>query len=313
MIVISYLQACNVTDHVTSTQKTPEISKENTSTNTQPENISVTLKDYSGLWYSQDSRNVKDKYGDIYTSGSQIILNIPNNGKDGTIKITSASLPPASRIASFETKLHLENNYTGTFSFDNDGWGHKGEGTVSFNQNNNQIDVDIEFINSIDSNWGVFIGKRSFIRNIPEPDHSNNENSTKKDQNDTSQAKGTIESSNIVNFTIGQYKASLEVPAKWKDKYHFQDNGETCYFYYKSKLTDNFLLFELIPMPNYKWDDLNHNGQGDSGNYYTLLTKQGNIDFVYRTHVIEDWPVEDEYNTILADFKKSLAKTFKIN
>jgi hypothetical protein len=210
------------------------------------------------------------------------------------MKVTTVSRPPASRIASVESKLHFDSNFTSEFKFDDDGWGNQGSGYVSLK--GDRVEVTLRISKDAGDNWGIFDGKKTFMRNQPEFGKANNSDSTGE-----------------IGIKIGTHRASLTIPAYWNSKYDIQSTDRSCIFNYKSSSLGDYTLFEIIEASDKDWAELLAQHQGDSGNTYKLLLKQGKLNFVYRTHVVEGDPIEDEYYTILNDFKESVSKTFKVN
>jgi hypothetical protein len=81
------------------------------------------------------------------------------------LNVISSSSLPENRVADILSSLIIRNDNTGKFTFDNDGWGDSGEGTVSFAKD--KITVAITIKNSSDDNWSIFEGKKLFTRNKP--------------------------------------------------------------------------------------------------------------------------------------------------
>ena len=120
------------------------------------ENLSeLDLGRYNGKWCSEDYVSETDEAGDLVFYGTEIILNMESN----EVEITSASKPPANRIAYIKSQITIEAS-RGSFTFDDDGWGNSGKGLILFGDD--EIMVKIDIINHEDSNWRIFSGEKIF-------------------------------------------------------------------------------------------------------------------------------------------------------
>lgn len=167
--VMTVLIGCNSKKQIVQPIKTdtPTISSNNLlskNPNASPSKDSpIDLKKYSGAWYSTDYKKIKDSNGEAVPVGSEMNLDMSEDGKANTMQLTSTSLPPASRFASLESKFSLEDNEDkGSFEFGDDGWGNSGTGTIKLGQD--KIVVEIKLKNSSNENWGIFEGSKTFVR-----------------------------------------------------------------------------------------------------------------------------------------------------
>ncbi|HEX2947947.1 MAG TPA: hypothetical protein VHT96_18565 [Clostridia bacterium] len=117
------------------------------------------LSQYEGEWFSEEYEAVVDKdMNPQYEFGSRLIIDSNNK----TIDLTDESRPPSSRIAEVEATLEME-AAKGFFTFEDDGWGNAGKGTVEFSRD--KVVVDITITDYAGENWEIFSGKSTFVRN----------------------------------------------------------------------------------------------------------------------------------------------------
>jgi hypothetical protein len=120
------------------------------------------LKKYQGAWFAEDYTKVDAGKGTLVPAGAEMVLNISDTGEDNSIRLILTSLPPASRIAVVEAKIIMKDSQTGSFNFDDDGWGTKGNGIIQFQ--GDKVTVTIQRLSSTDTNWRIFGGTKIFIR-----------------------------------------------------------------------------------------------------------------------------------------------------
>lgn len=121
--------------------------------------VDLSLENYSGKWYSEDYSREIDDEGNSVDYGTQMILKM----EEKQIEILCISKPPANRVAYINSWIVLEDDFKGTFTFNDDGWGNKGKGTILFKKNKIIVEIDIE--NLSNDNWRMFTGQKMFIRN----------------------------------------------------------------------------------------------------------------------------------------------------
>lgn len=113
---------------------------------------------------SQQSDDVREslylkKY--IGTWGNITIKEVTDNKV--TFSLTSLQSPPALRIAMIEeSDVVVNSDGEGHFSFSDDGWGHSGEGTIIFKDNEIVVNIDKTVENNPDAMWGIFEGTYTF-------------------------------------------------------------------------------------------------------------------------------------------------------
>lgn len=118
---------------------------------------------YAGTWLSKDFTKKLNDQGDEVSVGS--ILNVENVGDEGLkINIAHISSPPASKSAGIAPKiLNFIESTKATFTFDDDGWGNKGKGSITFDTD--KITVNIEITQQEEeSRWSIFEGEKEFYR-----------------------------------------------------------------------------------------------------------------------------------------------------
>lgn len=120
--------------------------------------VDINLENYSGKWYSEDYTKVTDKDGNSLDYGTELIVNM----EEKQIEIFSISKPPANRVAYINSYITIDNSFNGSFTFDDDGWGNKRKGTISFEKNKIYVEINIEY--SAEENWTIFTGKKVFLR-----------------------------------------------------------------------------------------------------------------------------------------------------
>jgi hypothetical protein len=308
IIFITSLTACkeqksaiNPEETLISTHNaTPEIKK----LNTQAPVANKISINFGGNWYSESYKRVKTKSKTDAFTGAKLELLIPENGGEGTIELIYVSEPPASRVANIKSKINFEPKSKGIFEFDDDSWGDQGKGTLELIDGN--IVITIKLTTIVYDNWGIFSGNKTFSRNMPDTYFTYDEDDSKKIQETTPVSIQT----HTVDFEVGKYKATFEIPITWDKKYNIQKDKNSSFFYYKSKTLGDFMLFEIIEIQDSMWKKIELEYQGESGNHYTFITNKGDTDFVYRTHVVEGDPIEDEFYTMQNDFIKNIYKSF---
>lgn len=117
---------------------------------------------YNGEWISTNYQIVQL---DGYTTGfgSELYLEYRS---DGIIEMNmhDISSPPANRIASIETEIKITSQGTGRFTFDNDGWGSHGSGTIELHDGRVIINIDSQNDQENNPDWRIYSGERVFIR-----------------------------------------------------------------------------------------------------------------------------------------------------
>lgn len=123
---------------------------------------------YEGKWISSDYQVVRmDGYTDRF--GSELYINHKN---DGIIEMNmyDISAPPENRIASIKTGAEISPKGIGGFKFDDDGWGSHGSGTIELIDNQIIINIDSQIEPGKYADWGVYSGKRLYLRGNKVPD-----------------------------------------------------------------------------------------------------------------------------------------------
>lgn len=117
---------------------------------------------YEGKWISSDYQIIQmDGYKAHF--GSELYL---KHKDDGIIEMSmyDISAPPASRIASIEKDIKISSEGIGSFTFEDDGWGSHGSGTIELRGNQVIIVIDSRIEEGKYADWRVYSGKRVFIR-----------------------------------------------------------------------------------------------------------------------------------------------------
>lgn len=117
---------------------------------------------YNGKWISNNYQIVQM---DGYTAhfGSELHLEHKNN-RVFWMNMYDISPPPASRIASIESEIKITSEGRGNFSFDSDGWGSCGSGTIELYYDQVIVTVDSRIEQGDNPDWRVYSGKRVFLR-----------------------------------------------------------------------------------------------------------------------------------------------------
>jgi hypothetical protein len=142
-------ETANVTTSITPQSSTQETSLKS-------------LSNYNGVWYEEAYKKQANQYGNLVPGGTEMKITFLNS-ESGLIEFTRTQSPPASRIANFSTIFAMVDSKNGTFSFDDDGWGNKGKGTIGFEQDTVTIIIKMELSNP-HAMWGIFSGQRVFVR-----------------------------------------------------------------------------------------------------------------------------------------------------
>lgn len=121
----------------------------------------IDLNIYNGKWISKNYQVIKmDGYEAGF--GSELYLTYKEQGVIN-ISMYDISAPPISRIASIETDTKISIDGKGDFSFDDDGWGSYGSGTIEFHKD--QVIVNIKSLTEKDNpDWRIYSGERIFVR-----------------------------------------------------------------------------------------------------------------------------------------------------
>ena len=126
-------------------------------------NLSTNIKNnYLGKWIDSNYQIVQMP-GYTASFGSELYLMYKN---DGIIEMNmyDISAPPANRIASVETEVKILTEGVGTFTFDDDGWGSHGSGTIELHEDQVIINIDSQIELGNNPDWRIYSGRRIFVR-----------------------------------------------------------------------------------------------------------------------------------------------------
>jgi hypothetical protein len=127
---------------------TPEVTPANLPSDSS---AAISIKDYEGTWYSEN-------YVDEDDSGSKLTIEADSD-TEGKIIVTCISAAPFYRIAIVEAPFTCHNSKA-QFTFEDDGWGNAGTGTIIFEQDKLMVSFKFD-INSYE-NWSMFTDVETF-------------------------------------------------------------------------------------------------------------------------------------------------------
>lgn len=136
---------------------------DNDQAKTEPKDIRNNLKSYEGQWVDTGFQMIQLE-GYEAPFGTELMITVLE-GQTAEIRIYDISSPPANRIASVETTIEFNEEGEGIFSFDDDGWGNVGKGTIKLKDG--QVSVIIESKPGDSQNppdMQIFSGEKTFIR-----------------------------------------------------------------------------------------------------------------------------------------------------
>ncbi|MFZ5945815.1 MAG: hypothetical protein ACOYVD_17120 [Bacillota bacterium] len=118
--------------------------------------------EYEGKWISSNYQFVQME-GYTAKFGSELYIKNKNDGMMD-IEIYDIAPPPSSRIASIAADVKISKEGVGSFTFNDDGWGSHGNGTIELLNNQIIVNVYSQIEEGTNPDWRFYGGKRVFIR-----------------------------------------------------------------------------------------------------------------------------------------------------
>lgn len=125
-------------------------------------NTELDLLMYMGNWYSLDESTGKAAK-DIYNDGGYTIEVLDIKENVILFNFISVSAPPSNKVAGIEGIEAIINGNSGDFTFNDDGWGNAGYGTITFEDESIVINTEINARDPL-ANWDISTEKQILYR-----------------------------------------------------------------------------------------------------------------------------------------------------